>query len=356
MKRIIVSICSAVLLAACAGNTGNDSGDSRLKYSPEVNEVEVIPLKRDIFPMQLVANGKLAAARSSALYFSESGVIRQIRVSNGSYVQAGAILAVLDDSSQRLAMESARIDLTRARLDYLDALAGMGYSAADTLTLSGEILDLAAIRSGYNAAKNNFARAAAALDGTALRAPYSGKVADITLKEWDRTTSEPFCKLVNDNTFDVTFSALESEYPFLEKGQKVYVTAFSQDGLRSVGRISAINPTIDRNGQISVTASIPGNGRLLDGMNVKVTVEREIPAQLVVPKRAVVIRDNMEVLFRYKDGRAEWVYVNTLRSNSESYTVQANADRGAELHEGDLVIVSGNLNLADGSSVTLKEN
>lgn len=212
MKRIIVSICSAVLLAACAGNTGNDSGDSRLKYSPEVNEVEVIPLKRDTFPMQLVANGKLAAARSSALYFSESGVIRQIRVSNGSYVQAGAILAVLDDSSQRLAMESARIDLTRARLDYLDALAGMGYSAADTLTLSGEILDLAAIRSGYNAAKNNFARAAAALEGTALRAPYSGKVADITLKEWDRTTSEPFCKLVNDNTFDVTFSALESEY------------------------------------------------------------------------------------------------------------------------------------------------
>ena len=33
--------------------------------------------------------------------------------------------------------------------------------------------------------------------------------------------------------------------------------------------------------------------------------------------------------------------------------VEANLDRGAELNPGDLVIVSGNLNLADGSEVSL---
>ena len=75
----------------------------------------------------------------------------------------------------------------------------------------------------------------------------------------------------------------------------------------------------------------------------------------MVPKRAVVIRDNLEVLFRYNGGKADWVYVNTLRANSESFAIEANADRGAELHEGDLIIVSGNLNLADGSKVVLKE-
>ena len=355
MKKLFVAICSAAILAGCAGKGEESSESSRLKYAPEVNEVEVITLKRETFPMQLVANGKLSAARSSALYFSETGVIKKILVSNGSYVQAGAVLAMLDDSSQKMALESARIERTRARLEYLDALVGMGYSAADTLTLPSEILDLAAVRSGYSAAKNSYAKAAAALEGTALRAPFSGKVADIKLKEWDRTTSDPFCKVVNDQTFDVTFSALESEYSFLEKGQKVSVTAFALDGLRAEGRIASINPTIDKNGQISVTASIPGNGRFLDGMNVKVTVERDLPAQLVVPKRAVVIRDNLEVLFRYNNGRSDWVYVNTLRSNSESYAVKANEDRGAELKEGDLVIVTGNLNLADGSAVTLKK-
>ena len=41
--------------------------------------------------------------------------------------------------------------------------------------------------------------------------------------------------------------------------------------------------------------------------------------------------------------------------NSEAYAVTANTDRGATLSEGDQVIVSGNLNLADGSRVVLKQ-
>ena len=89
--------------------------------------------------------------------------------------------------------------------------------------------------------------------------------------------------------------------------------------------------------------------------NVKVVVDKDLPAQLVVPKSAVVIRDGLEVLFRYRDGKAEWVYVHTLSANSEAYAVTANTDRGATLSEGEQVIVSGNLNLADGSRVVLKQ-
>ena len=155
--------------------------------------------------------------------------------------------------------------------------------------------------------------------------------------------------------YDVTFSALESEYGFLERGQSVRVSPFGSERTVS-GRIKSINPTIDKNGQIAVTATIPGGAGLLDGMNVKVTVDKDMPAQLVVPKSAVVIRDGLEVLFRYGEGgKAEWVYVHTVRANSESYAVTANTDRGATLEEGDRVIVSGNLNLADGSKVVLKQ-
>ena len=65
---------------------------------------------------------------------------------------------------------------------------------------------------------------------------------------------------------------------------------------------------------------------------------------------------NAAVLVRYGEGgKAEWVYVHTVRANSESYAVTANTDRGATLEEGDRVIVSGNLNLADGSKVVLKQ-
>ena len=104
-------------------------------------------------------------------------------------------------------------------------------------------------------------------------------------------------------------------------------------------------------------ANEDGNdGILIDGMNVRVIVERKMPGQLVVPRSAVVVRDNLDVLFTYSDdGVAHWTYVNIIRSNGDSHVVTANADRGAKLNEGDKVIVKGNLNLADGSKVQLKK-
>ena len=79
--------------------------------------------------------------------------------------------------------------------------------------------------------------------------------------------------------------------------------------------------------------------------------EKEMTDNFVVPKNAVVIRDNENVIFRYGNGKAQWTYVNILMSNSESHAITANDERGSEIHEGDTVIISGNLNLADGSQV-----
>ena len=115
-----------------------------------------------------------------------------------------------------------------------------------------------------------------------------------------------------------------------------------------------MNPLIDKNGQVAVRARIAGAAGLVDGMHVRVIVQRSVPGQLVVPKSAVVIRDNLDVLFTYTDdGKAHWTYVNILASNADSHVVIANVARGARLEEGDRVIVSGNLNLADESEVVL---
>ena len=84
-------------------------------------------------------------------------------------------------------------------------------------------------------------------------------------------------------------------------------------------------------------------------------MERNIPDQLVVPRSAVVIRDDLDVLFTYTDdGKAHWTYVRIVASNGDSHSVVANADRGSVLSEGDRIIISGNLNLADGSDVVLR--
>lgn len=83
---------------------------------------------------------------------------------------------------------------------------------------------------------------------------------------------------------------------------------------------------INEQGQIKVRAKVRNyNNYLIEGMNVKILLEREVKQQFVVPKDAVVLRDGFQVIFRYKDGRAVWTYVDVVMSNIDSHVITGNA-------------------------------
>ena len=81
-------------------------------------------------------------------------------------------------------------------------------------------------------------------------------------------------------------------------------------------------------------------------MNVRVSAFRSVGKQWVVPKTAVVLRTGKQVVFTVVDGKAVWNYVQTGLENATEYTVT-----GETLKEGDLIIVTGNINLAHESPV-----
>lgn len=349
----ITLLWAAVACGTGSGNTG-EGADGRLQQTPLVNTVEVITLKKADFPRELLSNGKLAASARASLSFSSSGPLAQVNVQSGRQVSKGSVLARLSRPDLDLALESATLALGKAEMDMYDYLVGQGYPARDTLSVPPALLETAKMKSGYAVARNALAKARQDVAGTVLRAPFSGRVADVKLRKYDLSGTDPFCTLIDDSAFDVDFTVMESEYGFLSAGLPVKVTPYADASFSCTGRILSINPSVDKSGQIDIRARIPGDKRLLDGMNVKVSVERLIPGQLVVPRSAVVIRDNLDVLFTYTDdGKAHWTYVKILASNSSSHVVTANEERGATLSEGDRVIISGNLNLADGSDVVL---
>lgn len=358
-KNMLASLfvcCLAVVAVACGGNQKTEEGkDGKLANTPQLNEVTVIRLERKDFARQLLSNGKLVAGRKSALQFGTTGTIGRINARNGEYVRAGAVIATVDRPDLRLSLESSRLSLRKAELDLYDYLVGQGYAAGDTASVPSALLATAKMKSGYSSAKNSLERSAYEMAGTVLKAPFAGRVADIRLKPFDQASSGTFCTIVDDSVMEVDFSVMESEYSFLSVGLPVRVRPFADETKEYSGKVTAVNPLVDSKGQISVTAQVRNDGSLIDGMNVKVIVERMIPGQLVVPRSAVVIRDNLDVLFTCTDdGKAHWTYVTVLYSNGESFVVEANKDRNAELNEGDQVIVTGNLNLADNSDVLVK--
>lgn len=355
----IAELAAAMVLALCScGGRGGDGTerDDKLQYTPQENEVTAVVLKKGIFSRHIMSNGKLAASLKASLVFGTPGMVGYVNVRDGQTVRKGDVLAGIDKEDIRLSLRSAELGLRKAELDLYDVLAGQGYTAGDTVSVPENVLAMAKMRSGYLSALNEFEKAVRSEALTVLTAPFSGRVADVKFRKWDQvSSSDPFCTIVDDSSFDVDFTVLESDYAAIEAGLPVKVTPFGRQDKVYEGKIVSINPVVDRNGQVAVRAQVRGDGSLADGMNVKVVIEKAMDNMLVVPKSAVVIRDNLDVLFRYRDGKAEWVYVTIIHSNSDSYALAANSDRGAELREGDMVIVSGNLNLADGSSVKLKD-
>jgi multidrug efflux pump subunit AcrA (membrane-fusion protein) len=120
----------------------------------------------------------------------------------------------------------------------------------------------------------------------------------------------------------------------------VGIIPFINDSTLINGRITQINPQVDETGMVKVRAEFRNNGRLIDGMNVKVVIRKPVTNRLVVPKEALVIRQGKDVIFIRQDSLAIWKYVTVEFENSTSVSIKEG------LEPGDLVIVSGNVNLA----------
>ncbi len=352
----VLLVCVAALAVAC-GNNENDKSVSEAKsaFVAERNLVDTMTLKLTSFNKEIVSNGNLRAVKRADLVFKGSGEIAKVYKKNGARVAKGDTLAVLNTKQLKLDLANAQNSLNKAELDFYDKLLGFGYGR-DTANIPDDVVNVAAIRSGYIAAKHSLELAQLALDNAAVVAPFAGVVANMNLKPYEQS-SDKACSVIDNSSFEVEFDLLESELGYVEVGQQVVVAPYVNLSGSYKGKIVSINPMVDEKGQVKVVAAIENRGgKLIDGMNVKIFIESRSENKLVVPKSAVVIRDGYDVLFTYNpsNSKAGWVYIEILESNSSSHVVCANKQKNAELEAGAIVITSGNLNLADGSNVEVK--
>jgi RND family efflux transporter MFP subunit len=354
--RYIAVFFQICLIYACGSKTSESTANAeKRQYTEQKNPVTVIVLQKSPFRKELVNNGKLVALRKTDLQFRVGEQLEKLSFKNGDYVKAGQVIAGLAPFTFSQQLGNAEIQLKRNRMDMQNLLIGQGYTTLDTTAIPPKIYEIASVKSGYAEAYQSLISAKFNFESVKLVAPFSGVLANIEKKLYDRVNAgTTFCTLIDDSEFEVKFRIVESEVQDIHLNDEVQISPFSNKKMY-LGQISEINPVIDENGMVLVKALVKNQGELMDGMNVKVIISKRIPGQLVVPKSAVLLRDNQEVLFKYtKDGVAYWTYIQTLAENTTSYSVIANPDKGATLAPGDTIIISGNLNLAHESKVELK--
>lgn len=359
MNKVTTVICiSLFALAISSCRNKRDSGQKQepalAEQQQAIVEVDTMTLSLQTFQKQLLCNGKLVAIRKAELQCSKQGeILQRVAVVNGQRVARGVLLCVSDTRDRQADLEKAQHDLERARVELQDKIISLGYGG-EIDKVPAEIRHRAEIVSGYYTARFQLRTAKKSLSECELHAPFAGRIANLEARA--HQPGMKFATLIDDSFFKVEFKILEAELAFVRRGQTVKVTPYASEQETYVGAVTEINPTVDDKGMVSITARVRNTStKLIDGMNVKVTVENSVPNMFVVPKEAVVERDGYHVVFVYdkKSKRAVWTYVDIAYSNLTSYAITGCAKKGTEIKAGEVVITTGNQNLADDTEVRI---
>ncbi|MDA3880713.1 MAG: efflux RND transporter periplasmic adaptor subunit [Prolixibacteraceae bacterium] len=352
LKPYFIAFCCLAAVCSCKPNSKDNNFETgKISYTDDTYVVITAKAQKGVFYNEFENNGKLEACEKADILFEQNGKILSVNVHNGKKVKKGDLLATVESTQQQLNYDMSERNLEKSRLYLEENLINQGYSLADSISVPAHIMKMAIIRSGYLDAKNSLKTAHINLEKCSIKAPFDGIIADLEAKPFNETSLyKKFCTLINDNDFEVSFSVLEMEMSQLQKNMAVEIIPFSFENDTTTGILTEINPKVEENGMVKVKALIKNtSGILSEGMNVKVMIKKPTGAKVFVPKEAVTLRQERNVVFVCKNDTAHWRYVETGETNSTFTVINSN------IGEGEEVIIEGNFNLAHLSPVNVIE-
>lgn len=87
------------------------------KTLPSVKKAKVVQLERSTEPLPVYASGKIKSLESIKLSFKTGGIIHSLKVTEGSYVRQGQVLATLNTSEIDAQVQQAEANVTKLERD-----------------------------------------------------------------------------------------------------------------------------------------------------------------------------------------------------------------------------------------------
>lgn len=362
--------------------------------------VEVTRARLGTLTKRLTTSGIIRAKREVELIARIAGEIIAVSASNGKFVRQGELLVKLDDREHRVAFDKAKAALLSAQIEYQSLISAEVVGTVDSTRLQEQIAavqttfrraeerykngqlteeeytrykrdyeaamayysskrgDLIANKSGLTQAREMFERAKMNLEWTEIRAPFAGYVANCEVHEHMQVQAgQVLLKLVDISRLFVDVEILESEIGKIHLGRRAELSVSAYPQKTFSGMVAAINPVVDpKTKTVKVTIELKEEHASRDrlstssnlqspmlrpGMFAHVKVETDLFSnRLLVPKEALLVRDQRTLVFVAENGLAKWHYVEVGESNEEFIEIKSG------IAPGDSVIVSGHYTLA----------
>jgi len=331
----------------------------------------------------LNASGYVTTRREATVSSKVTGKVIDVLIEEGVQVEAGQVLARLDDTNVRGSLQlaqaqlaSAKSSLEETRVHLLDAERDL---QRQSTLLKGTVASQADFDRADTAAKALHARLAQQqaavtveersvaiwqqqLDDTIIRAPFAGIVTSKNAQPGEMIspmssggfTRTGICTIVDLDSREIEIDVNESYINRVSAGQAVDATLDAYPDWKIPGKVIAIIPTADR--QKSTVRVRVGfdklDPRILPQMAVKVAFRdtavaaTAAPVRLVlIPKAAIRNDGDRDYVFVIAAGRAE------RRAVTVASTQDAEATLSAGVAAGEKVAVDFPPGLADGANL-----
>ncbi len=327
--------------------------------------VTAVEVRRGDIARSIEATAILHALRQVTLKSRISSIVERIDVSEGNQVQQGDILLILDRRHLRNQLLKHKSDFMKAVSElvlelesgqeqgplqrwrqYQMAVAEREhippYPRPATAKMA-VMLSRLNVQANYNLLKESELQ----LSYAAIRAPFDGIVSGLNVYPGTHVSAgDRLCRLTDLTRLQMNIEILEEDLAAIEVGSQVRVNCPPP---RTIP-VTAVLPEVDPERHTGTAIAYLDNPGLKykDGQTIQVAVVKDrLRNRILIPRSALLNRNDRDLVFRLEQGIAKWQYVKIGTGNARLLEVQQG------LSPGDTVVTSGHYSLAHNVKVKL---
>ena len=343
---IVVIIVGLIVFKLASNKSTLDKQKEPAQDSVVRIPVKVSPVKEQQQEINLVKTGSLAPFKEAKVLSTVGGIIQQLRFNLGNQVSEGQVLAVMDTRLMQLDLQKAETNAAKLRRD-LDNYTELLQGGAATQEKVNEI------RQNYLDAANQVSQVKKQIADAAIKAPTSGTIANKPLEQGVfANAGAEIATIVNLSQAKVQLNLTETEVYQAKQGQLVKITTDVYPGQVFNGKITFISPQADETHNYRVEIIATNNSRTLlrSGTFVYADFTRKTTQTiLVIPREALTES--------IKDASVYVVQNNVVRQKAIKTGMEVGnmIQVTSGLKAGDVVVTSGQINLKEGTQVSISK-
>ncbi|WP_313806727.1 efflux RND transporter periplasmic adaptor subunit [Flavobacterium sp.] len=351
MKKIIIT--SIIILASLVAigfvlTSNKKENQEKIDTVAATNAavaVKVAQIKTEEVSFDFETNGTFEPIQQLTFSAEKSGKITNVLVKEGDYVRAGQVLAIMRGDAIGVSAENANAVYQNAVVDY-----NRFENAYKTGGVTKQQLDQAKVN--MLNAKANLSQANINVGDTRIKAPFSGFINKKFIEVGSIITSMPATELfeiVNTAKLKLNVTVNENQVTQLKVGTPIKVKSSVFPDKTFNGKITFIAAMADASLNFPVEIEINNNASndLKAGMygTAEFTSNQQKQNIMIAPRAAFVGSVSSNQVFVNENGTA------VLKNVTSGRIVGDRVEIISGLKDGDVVVTTGQINLADGAKI-----